>query len=144
MRVLLAFTLLLPLGAQPPDYEKQVLPVLKTNCFACHAGKNVMSGLVLDSREGLLTGGNRGSAIDAQELLVKAVRQEGALKMPPGRKLKPEQIEVIEQWVKSGAPMPDHLLKTKRKGADHWAFQPIGPTAAPAVSNPTWPCFTSL
>ena len=138
MRVLLAFTLLLPLGAQPPDYEKQVLPVLKTNCFACHAGKNVMSGLVLDSREGLLTGGNRGSAIDAQELLVKAVRQEGALKMPPGRKLKPEQIEVIEQWVKSGAPMPDHLLKTKRKGADHWAFQPIAPTATPAVSNPAW------
>jgi hypothetical protein len=133
MRPHFFFALLaLPLAAQPPDYEKQVLPVLKANCFACHSGKNVMSGLTLESRDGLTTGGNRGSALP---LLGKAIRQEGDLKMPPGRKLKPEQIDVIEQWIAAGAAMPGHLQKTKIKGADHWAFQPVAQPAPPAAAE---------
>ena len=133
--VLISFGTLLQ--AQP-DFEKQVLPVLRANCFACHSGKNVMSGLVLDSREGLVTGGNRGSAIDGKELLLKAVRQSGDLKMPPGRQLKPEQIELLEQWVRAGAMMPEHMQKTKRPGADHWAFQAVKRVPAPAVRHAAW------
>jgi hypothetical protein len=122
-----------------PDYEKQVLPVLRTNCFPCHSGKNVMSGLALDSREGLLQGGNRGSAIEpATGILVNAVQQSGDVKMPPGRKLKPDQIEIIAAWVKAGASMPAHLLKAKRIGADHWAFQEVRRVEPSAVQNEAW------
>jgi len=124
--------------AAQPDYEKQVLPVLRANCFACHSGKNVMSGLTLESREGLEHGGNRGSALGGNEVLLKAIEQTGDLKMPPGRKLKPEQIDVIREWVKAGAVMPAHLQKTKIKGADHWAFQPVRRLDPPAVKNAAW------
>ena len=123
----------------PPDYEKQVLPVLRANCFPCHSGKNVMSGLALDSREGINTGGNRGSAIDpANNVLLNAVQQTGDVKMPPGRKLQMEQIEIIAEWIKGGANMPAHMLKARRIGADHWAFQPIGRSDPPTVQDAAW------
>src|SRR6185436_1952482 len=100
MRTLLLASIGLPvvLLAQTagPDYEKTVLPVLRSNCFPCHSAANSSSGLALDSKEGVTHGGIRGPA---DKYIVDAIRQTGALKMPPGRKLKPEQIEIIKQWI---------------------------------------------
>lgn len=117
------------------DFDKTVLPVLRNNCFACHSAANSSSGLALDSKEGVTHGGNRGPA---SKYILDAVRQTGDLKMPPGRKLKPEQIEIIEQWIASGAPMPERMAKAKRKGADHWAFQPVKRAAEPEVRDTAW------
>lgn len=103
-------------------FEKSVRPVLRTNCLACHSEKNLSSGLSLETRESILKGGNRGPVIP--NVLLDAVKQTGELKMPPGRKLKDEQIAAIEQWVAAGVPMPAALAKSRRPGADHWAFQP--------------------
>ncbi|MEZ5354917.1 MAG: DUF1549 and DUF1553 domain-containing protein [Bryobacteraceae bacterium] len=78
-------------------------------------------------------GGNRGPAA---ENIIAAIRQEGdaGLKMPPGRKLKPEQIAAIEHWVSQGFPMPESMHKAKRPGADHWAFQPVRRPDPPKVT----------
>jgi hypothetical protein len=65
-----------------PDYEKTVLPVLRGNCFPCHSAANSSSGLALDSKEGVSHGGIRGPA---DKFIVEAIRQTGALKMPPSR-----------------------------------------------------------
>ncbi|MBI3208582.1 MAG: PSD1 domain-containing protein [Candidatus Solibacter usitatus] len=119
--------------------ETKVLPVLRANCFACHNDKNSTSGLSLESRESLLRGGNRGPVVSTSgsNLLVDALRQTGTLKMPPGRKLPDAQIELLEQWVKAGTPMPASMLKSRRPGADHWAFQPVRrPKVPTATKNP--------
>src|ERR1700736_6492199 len=79
-------------------FETTVRPVLKNNCQACHNEKTRSSGLSLASRDSVLTGGNRGTALKAgspaESLLVQAVEQSGDLKMPPTGKLQPEQVAV--------------------------------------------------
>ncbi len=131
---------------QPSDggfYETKVLPVLKSNCIACHSEKNISSGLSLETQESILKGGNRGPTVKKGDpeasLMVKALRHSGDLKMPPGRKLKDEQIAVIEQWVKDGLPMPAALMKSRRPGADFWAFQAPKRHALPEVTDKAWP-----
>src|SRR6187399_418913 len=104
MLVLLA----LSAAAQTPElefFEKNVRPVLVRNCQECHGAKAEQSGLRLDSRAALLKGGARGPAITPGDprtsLLVKAIRHED-LKMPLGGRLKPEEIDAIEEWVRKG------------------------------------------
>jgi hypothetical protein len=101
-----------------------------------------MSGLSLESQESILRGGNRGPVMDSNDasksLLIEAVKQTGALKMPPGSKLKQEQIDILEQWVRDGAPMPEALRKSKRPGADHWAFQAPKRVSLPQMASSSW------
>lgn len=98
------------------------LKVMRANCFPCHSVANSLSGLALDSAEAFNIGGNRGPA---KQFVLEAIHQRGELKMPPGRKLKDDQIAAIEAWVNAGSTYPPEMAKAKRKGADHWAFQPI-------------------
>lgn len=123
-------------------YESTVRPILRTNCFACHSDKNVSSGLSIESAEGLLRGGNRGATLDianpGSSILLKALKHDGDLKMPPGRKLPDDKIAAVEQWIREGAPMPAKYAKAKRPGADHWAFQPPKRAELPHVGDPSW------
>src|SRR5258708_3722221 len=68
-------------------FEASVRPVLAANCYDCHTDER-MGGLRLDSREALLKGGKSGPAIvpgdPDKSLLIEAVRQTKALKMPKG------------------------------------------------------------
>src|SRR6266404_7932224 len=71
-------------AAFPPQqiqfYETRILPILSENCFKCHSHQadKIKGSFVLDSREGLLKGGETGPAIVPGEpersLLIKAVR----------------------------------------------------------------------
>src|SRR2546427_12869507 len=82
-------------------YEKRVQPLLAENCYKCHSHQadKIKGGFVLDSRAGLLKGGDDGPAIvpgdAARSLLIKAVRHVGGdLRMPPQEKLPDEQTAV--------------------------------------------------
>lgn len=129
-------------------FEKNVRPVLVDSCYSCHsaqAEKGIKGGLALDTKAGLLTGGENGPAIVAgnpeKSLLIKAVRyHDEALQMPPkGKKLPDEQIEALVAWVKMGAPDPrtgpSTLKDPKVEAAKHWAFQPVQQPAVPKVRN---------
>ena len=92
-------------------FETRIRPVLAKNCFACHSGSK-MGGLQLDSREHALKGGNSGAAIVPghadQSLLVEAITQRHEkFKMPPGGKLKTDDIEAIQTWINAGAVWPE-------------------------------------
>src|SRR3982751_3374453 len=76
--------------AAPPAahvFEVTIRPILAANCYDCHTDQR-MGGLRVDSREALLKGGRTGPAIvpgdPDKSLLIVAVRQAGALKMPKG------------------------------------------------------------
>ena len=123
-------------------FEQSVYPVLRTSCFGCHSEKNLTSGLSLETRESIVRGGNRGTAIQTADpeasILMQALRQTGNLKMPPGGKLKDEQIAAIQKWIAAGAPMPERMVKSRRPKVDHWAFRvPVRP-APPEVHDPAW------
>src|SRR5882724_2741751 len=51
--------------SQTQFFENKIRPVLANNCYKCHspAAERVKGGLLLDTREGLLKGGETGPAI---------------------------------------------------------------------------------
>ncbi len=88
-------------------FDRQVEPILRARCAGCHNDTLKDGGLSLSSRNGLLLGGTHGPAIvpgypDAS-LLIQAVRQNGALTMPPGDKLSARDIATLTKWIKRGA-----------------------------------------
>src|SRR5262245_1295532 len=75
-------------------FEKHIRPVLTAKCYPCHstAADKVRGGLLLDSRDGLLKGGDNGPALvpgqPDQSRLIAAIRHVGDAKsMPPKEKL---------------------------------------------------------
>ncbi len=122
-------------------FEKRVLPILAERCFSCHSAKaeRVKAGLLLDTAEGLLKGGDQGRAVvpgDLEKsLLVRAVRwTDEDLRMPPKKKLADSEIADLEAWVKTGAPDPRRKASAKAwepRAEDVWAFQPLHRGAPP-------------
>ena len=137
-------------------FEKKIRPILADHCYKCHSSQSekIKGGLLLDSREPLLKGGNTGPAITPgdpdRSLLIKAVRYTSDdLQMPPkGKKLSAEQIADLETWVKMGAPDPradqsssasaKAAADKKSKASEHWAFRPIAKPSIPIVKNKKW------
>jgi cytochrome c553 len=132
-------------------FETEIRPILVGSCGTCHGAEKQRGELRLDSRQAMLKGGETGPAIvpgnPEGSLLILAVRHSGDVQMPPKGKLKDEQIVALERWVKMGAPWPagHGLSSMERTEAQrkHWAFQPIGKPAPPAVQNIDW-CRTPI
>lgn len=104
------------------QFERRVRPVLAARCVGCHGAAAQMSGLRLDSREGVRKGGARGALA---ETLLKAVRHEG-LKMPPDGKLPAAEVGALEEWVRAGLPYP--ASASPMGGGAHWAY--VAPKAS--------------
>jgi hypothetical protein len=97
----------------------------------------------------MMSGGDRGAAIvpgkSEESLLLKAVRYEDELKMPPTKKLTKEQIADVTQWVRMGAPWPNsdvpstpigkHEFRISEQDRAHWAFLPIKRPSIPTVKD---------
>lgn len=140
-----------PTQEQLTFFETKIRPVLVTHCYECHAAdsKILKGGLRVDSRAGLLKGGDTGAAIVPgkveQSLLIKALRHDG-IEMPPKGKLSGSVIKDFETWIGMGAPDPRVANEPRsqrtidlEEGRKHWAFQPVGNPMAPAVREVTWP-----
>jgi mono/diheme cytochrome c family protein len=139
-------------GAASPAgdfFESRVRPIFANNCYACHTAA-AMSGLRVDSLGALLKGGNSGPAIvpgdPDKSLLIQAVKQSGELKMPKGGHLKPEEIAVLVDWVKMGAPWPNSPTAPATSAGpvitqeqrNFWSFKPIHAPAVPSVQDKKW------
>jgi hypothetical protein len=134
-------------------FEKKVRPLFFERCFSCHSAKakKVRGGLRLDSRAGLVQGGDSGPALVPRQpeksLLVKAIRyQDPNLQMPPGGKLPAGEVALLEEWVRLGAPYPGAAdLKSRKDSIDieagrlFWSFQAPKSLELPAVQNRAWP-----
>jgi mono/diheme cytochrome c family protein len=140
-----------PTPEQEKFFEEKVRPLLVTKCQKCHGAEKQESALRLDSRAGLLKGGEISEASvvvgePEKSPLIKAVRHEGDVQMPPKEKLPDSDIETLAAWVKMGAPWPnspDVKILTKEERlrdarASLWSLQPITEPAAPAVKNGGW------
>ncbi len=136
-------------------YEKQVLPILKENCYKCHASssKKIRGEFLLDSRAALLKGGELGPAIDlgkpTDSALVKSLHFTEDPKMPPAGKLPAAKIDILTRWVAMGAPYstgnevivktPErHKMEITDKDRDWWAYRPIRRPDLPKVKDTSW------
>ena len=100
-------------------------------CYKCHSGTKSKGGLQVDSRAGILRGGDSGAAIVVgkpdESLLMEAVRQRSGLAMPPDGKLNEAQIAVLAKWIEAGAVWPGEATSAATAAAP--AMNSIAPTS---------------
>ena len=69
------------------DFEKEILPIFRRNCVACHSATEAESDLVLESPQTILKGGSEGPAVvagkSADSLLLKLAAHQKEPFMPP-------------------------------------------------------------
>src|SRR5262245_26289594 len=94
------------LAAQsPPQFEKQVLPILGKYCLTCHGAAMQMSKLDLRTLAAITRGGEQGPA------LVKGSAEKSRMyqrimdkSMPPtDGKVTDDEARVIRDWIEGGA-----------------------------------------
>ncbi|MFT4548216.1 MAG: hypothetical protein ACI8XO_002636 [Verrucomicrobiales bacterium] len=118
------------------SFNRDIRPILAENCFACHGPDKHKrkAKLRFDIREG---GGYEErdgvTAIvpgkpDDSELIIRVLTQDEEEIMPPPKsekKLKPEEVALLKQWVAEGANYEGH-----------WAYEAPRKAAAPAGVHP--------
>lgn len=133
---ILSFFACSSLLAAPPDFQREVQPILAEHCTLCHGvdAENRKSGLRLDLRDAALKGGESGAPaivpgqLDDSELIRRILSADPNEVMPPPahkKPLTPKQIETLKNWVREGA-----------KYASHWAFEAPQKATVPAVGVP--------
>ncbi|HEY5079916.1 MAG TPA: PSD1 and planctomycete cytochrome C domain-containing protein, partial [Opitutaceae bacterium] len=133
-------------------FEARIRPVLADRCYKCHSrlADKIKGGLMLDTREGMLHGGDTGPAISPgkpeDSLIIDAIGYKDAdLQMPPkGERLSDGEVADLTQWIRMGAPDPRSLVAKGSSaayggvGRDHWSFLPVRKQAVPAVADAPW------
>lgn len=148
-------------AAEVEFFEKRVRPVLVQRCYGCHANdaKTIRGGLLVDSRDALLIGGDSGPAVvpgkPEESLLIEAVlfHDDADYQMPPKGKLPQREIEALIQWVKSGAPFPGKQSSPDRPASvpghkreidweaerRFWSFVDVSRKPLPPIHQTDWP-----
>ncbi len=120
---------------EPVDFHKEIMPLLRRSCVACHHERLAEGGLKLETPEQMLAGGDSGPAVVAGDvaaslLLHRASGEEEPL-MPPednaadAQPLTPEELGLISLWIEQGANANSELAQ------DQMQWQPIAPSLRP-------------
>jgi mono/diheme cytochrome c family protein len=121
-------------AAQPVSFNREILPILSNNCFACHGPdeKKRETKFHFDTQEGAFAKKGvieRGNA--AESLLVEKITEpDPKERMPPpdsGHSLTDKQIALLKRWIDEGA-----------KWDTHWAYVPPARPELPAVKQTQW------
>lgn len=136
-----------PTREQTEFFEQKIRPVLADRCYKCHSAEadKIKGGLLLDTREGVIRGGESGAMIvpgdPDKSLLIQALRYtDESLKMPPKEMLSTNQIADFAAWVRMGAPDPraEKTARTYRVTTNSWAFRAPELPPIPKVKNKKW------
>lgn len=97
---------------EPVDFEKEILPIFRRNCLACHSSTKAESDLVLENPDAILQGGFEGPGIDLDDpeeslILQLAARQRESFMPPDGndvgaKNLTPDELGLIKLWIAQG------------------------------------------
>ncbi len=147
LRGLLSAAVALALGppavAADPDFARDIAPLLRAKCYACHGAVRQKAGLRLDAGQLVLKGGKNGPVVvpgkPDESPLVAAITPDdkGHPLMPPegeGEALSEKQIALVRAWVKAGAKAPEEAVPEGPKS--HWAYQQPKRAPVPGPGNP--------
>ncbi|MEY2726335.1 MAG: hypothetical protein RLZZ458_2202 [Planctomycetota bacterium] len=117
-------------AAKPISYYRSVRPILQRHCSGCHFAGKREGNLAVTSVAELLKGGDAGTSITAgkpdESVIIRYISGADPEMPLNGDPLKPEQVEVIRQWIAQGAPddTPPSLEK------------PVSPDNPPVYTTP--------
>lgn len=118
--------------ATPPDFNREVQPILSKHCYACHGmdDKTREADLRLDTLDGSRQAIEPGDP-EASEVWLRVISDDEDLRMPPAEAhpaLDQKSLDTLKRWIESGA---EYDL--------HWALRPTREVRVPSVKNTTWP-----
>jgi WD40 repeat protein len=98
---------------EPVDFDRDILPMFRANCLACHSASERQGSLVLESVATTLKGGDSGAVVvagnSAASLLLKLAAHQDDPAMPPpdndvaAKSLTPQQLGLLKLWIDQGA-----------------------------------------
>ncbi|WP_437187577.1 DUF1553 domain-containing protein [Planctomicrobium sp. SH668] len=122
------------------DFNREIRPILSNNCYQCHGPDEAERNgshpeFRLDTRDGATLDLGGYFAIlpgnpEASELIARVTSSDPESQMPPpslGKKLTPDEIALLNEWIKQDAEY-----------APHWSYQkPVRPDL-PKVAHQDW------
>jgi len=131
------------------DFGRDIAPILRARCLACHGPARQQNGLRLDSREAALRGGYSGPAIQpgnsAGSRLIRLVSGLEKERLMPlgGPALSSAQIALLRVWIDQGVVWPEELrppssAEEAASKTAHWAFSAPRRPPVPATRNRAW------
>ena len=137
----------------PPDFPREVRPILEQRCFKCHGPEKQKGGLRFDTKEGTFKTGDSGEKAivpehASQSRLIKLISSKDEDERMPakGEPLSAAQIALLTRWIDSGAAWMDTAASTSAVARSemvvtdddrkHWSYLPLKHPALPAVNNP--------
>ncbi|WP_438811140.1 PSD1 and planctomycete cytochrome C domain-containing protein [Rhodopirellula halodulae] len=131
-------------------FENKIRPVLVRECYECHSAESgkTRGGLRLDTRIGLLQGGESGPSVvpghPEDSPFWDAITYSG-WEMPPRGKLPDNVLADFKVWIEMGMPDPRvreavvvESTMDVEAGRDHWAFQSLKQPTVPEVKDSGW------
>ena len=87
------------------DFSHQIVPILREHCAECHSGDKKKGGFSFNDRKSLLEGSENGNVIESGRLIEVMLSTDSDEQMPPkGKRVPPEQIALLRQWIADGTP----------------------------------------
>jgi hypothetical protein len=134
-------------------FESKIRPLLTQRCYTCHSQSSGKSegGLLLDSRDGIRRGGDRGPAVvpgkpDESLLLTAISHTDPDFRMPPkGQRVSDDLLRDVRVWIRSGAPDPREQTETVRPPVDieagrkFWSMRRPVRHELPETKDSSWP-----
>ena len=130
----------LPLGAAPPDFDRQIAPLLAAHCLDCHGGPGPKGDLDLSRKAGVV--GEGGSVVPGKPGESTLWERVAADEMPPKKPLSAADKALLKEWIEAGAAWggdpidPFRFTTSARAGYDWWALRPLRRPAPPEIRNP--------
>src|SRR5690606_15290195 len=101
-------------------YEDVINPILNNKCVSCHNPKNTKGKLLLNSKEGILVGGENSEVVlahkasDSEIFIRMSLPKDDDGHMPPEGKTQPskEEIDLIGAWLGAGHPFEGTIGKS--------------------------------
>ena len=97
----------------PVDFEKEVLPILRKNCLACHNASDAESDVILETPQTILKGGSSGASVvpgkPMESMLLTVAMHADEPIMPPednevgAKNLTPQELSLLKLWIEQGA-----------------------------------------
>ena len=118
---------------QKQDLGVEARNILADHCFDCHSIKKSKGKLRLDALAYALKGGKEGPALvighpEKSEMIrrIKLPASDDEAMPTKGKRLSKKEIEILEIWVKQGAPWPNSAIKSSPSAAS--AYEDTGNT----------------
>ncbi|MBS0205777.1 MAG: DUF1553 domain-containing protein [Planctomycetes bacterium] len=139
----------------PPEFRRDIQPLLASHCVKCHGDKKQQGGLRFDVRTAAVRAGDSGAVSivpghpEQSELMHRITSRDDDKRMPPeGDPLSEQQIELLRLWISAGARWPADANSVAQSGRkemvvtdedrQHWSYRPLRQAALPSVKQAEW------